>query len=801
MNPWEKDWDKEDVAVAAPWEKDWSGEATSDVSTFRPAMPEYDEPVEDAESAVDRAYASKRDVFARKLGVQPEQINWDMEAPPGLGRAWAGFMDTDEERTRAFRSRAHPDAEIKTVEGEQFVKLRPDEQWIPFDKAGLTIGDVYDMASDIPEAITALVSTLRGATPMGVALRAAIAQTGEEGVKTAAGYTPDPTAPLVVGGSEYLGVKGGELLGKPISAVINRATGRAPTHVRPEVMDAYRNIQEQFGEDAPMLMPHQLSDSKILQRSAAQSRYTAETGILPLERQQQAWSAAQLRELGETPSQKGVVEQQRRALQQITEDKMQKITKGVPTQTPYTAGEKMQKAVDLDIATQGRVVSKAYNLTDEAAALERPVFDLSQVQAKATEIMGTAEGIVTRTKQVPNIVSPTGQTITTKTVPVKGVQDVSDVPRGELDAVIDDIMQLDPQQFDYNVVKSLRTRLYGMVDNPRYGWDANKYQALKLYNTLSDALKNPVNNAPTYTKMITRASSLAKNRFDLMKQSEIRQILDSDNPYYIGQMIEVGQLTPDVVRSIQRGGQTSALKAGLNHKLINSENPTALLNNWRTNHPEIFSKIVTKKEANRLDTMVRHIEVLRGQKATQIANETLRVSNTVSDLAASYDKQGVQALANRMNDGQKNAFKKGIYMDFLNKSLEYTDKGGMFVNPEKFKKVYQMYNESGMLNTFLNATDRARLRALDDYVMLSNGSLKDVGAALEGAKLISQLKDVSNPKNMARGAISLKINTLISNFMASPAGNKVMLGWSDKAPFTDKGFRALGVALASMQEE
>jgi hypothetical protein len=340
-----------------------------------------------------------------------------------------------------------------------------------------------------------------------------------------------------------------------------------------------------------------------------------------------------------------------------------------------------------------------------------------------------------------------------------------------------------------------------MTDNPRYGWDANKYQALELYHTLSNSLNNPLNDAPAFKVAIKEASTLARNRFDLMKQSEIRQVLNTSNPYHIGKNIQVGQLTPDLVKSIKRGGDINALQSGLNHNLLDSPNPLETLRNWEMNHPEVFDLITTKSQRDRLTTVVQGIDALRGQEATRIAEQTVRNAETISNIASSYDKKGVAALAARMTTGQKKAFKEGIYMDFLNKTVDYTNKGAMFVNPDKFLRIYRDYQKSGVLSEFMNPTDISRLKALKDYVLMSNGTLKDVGAALEGAKLISQLKDVGNPKTMMKGAIGLKINTLISKFMASSMGNKTMLGWSEKAPFTDKSMRVIGVALAGMKED
>jgi len=80
------------------------GVATSSSDGFIPIDPKFDEPMDKGElpSVVDRMQdTSRRQLIQSQLGVQPEQIEWNKDAPGFLGRAAAGFMDNDEEMTRA----------------------------------------------------------------------------------------------------------------------------------------------------------------------------------------------------------------------------------------------------------------------------------------------------------------------------------------------------------------------------------------------------------------------------------------------------------------------------------------------------------------------------------------------------------------------------------------------------------------------------------------------------------------------------------------------------------------------------
>lgn len=782
-----------------------SGVATSSEANFKPINPKFDAPIDSASfpSVMDRKFTNtQRQLIKSGLGVEPEQVEWDKEAPGGIGRGWAGFMDNDADMTKAFRSRAFPNAEIKTVGGVRYLRPAPGQPWRPFDSSNFNLNDIPDFASDIPEIAASVAKYARRGTIPGAAMWAATAQTGEEGLKGGMGYTPDMYGPAKVGAGELLGGYGAGLLSKPIAAAANRLTGRSPGHVPDEAMRVHQNILETY-PDAPHLMGHQLSDSKFLERQAAQARYTSNEGIIPQEKAQQDWSMNELSQMGPTRTRAAVLEQQKQAARDVASRMEGEVVRGVSNRTPQASGAGMQKGVETDIKMRGQRVNKAYNEVDEAAINEQPIFSLESIQAEARSIREGVQGTSTSTKEgtkdVPGMYGefrtiPTSETVT-------GGVEVSGVPQGELDRVIDDILKLDTGQVNHEVVKSLRTRLYDLVDNPAYAWDPNKYKALGLYKKLSDTLQNPLNDAPVYKSAIGKASSLARDRFQLMEHSNIRKILDTDNHYTIGEMIQIGQLTPTTVGSIRKGGQIDSLKQGLNWQILNSKNPRKTLAAWKKNHPEVLHRIYGKSEIKQMTQVVNQVDALRGQKISEIAERIQRSATDVSDAARYYDPAGTANLAKRMNEGQKKSFKEGIFMDFLEKTKAVNEKGAAYIDPQKFAELYDMYDKAGFLDAFLGSTGKSRLRALGDYVAYTNGTLKDVGAALEGAKLISQLKDIHKPKNMLTGYLGLRINAGIAKFMAHPKGNKVMLGWSDKEPFSGRSLQGIGLFLGALAEE
>jgi hypothetical protein len=164
----------------------------------------------------------------------------------------------------------------------------------------------------------------------------------------------------------------------------------------------------------------------------------------------------------------------------------------------------------------------------------------------------------------------------------------------------------------------------------------------------------------------------------------------------------------------------------------------------------------------------------------------------------------MKQIVGKMSDAEKQALKEGIYMDFLENTVSRGVRDGKevldsatFVDASKFSELYATYKNSGALDLLFNQTERERLHALGDYVMLTNGTLSDVGAALEGAQIMSQLKDVHNPGNMLKGAISLKLNTLLARFMASPTGSKVLLGRNPAKPFDQRSLQLMGMLLGT----
>jgi len=766
-------------------------------------------------------------VLQGSLGVPPSSVDWrnQNDSMGFVDRASIGFLNNDADIQRRLRNGlfgafgAMPEAEVKTVDGRRYWRKDPVGQWMPVDPevpfGHDTMGETADFVTALPETVAETIGFARKLSPLGIATYAMLGQGTEEAIKGASGYDTNAAASVpLTGAFSYGGAKLGGLLDTGANTIGNAATGRqtlggVPDAVRAaesRIENAYPNYPNMPKVDErPHLMPHQVSESKILQRGAAQSRYTSREGIIPQERAQQEWTMNQLRQLGPTTEKAAALESQKQALRSARDSVRNDILAGEQLVTRYGAGESMQKAVGVHLKNSGDKVRGLYKQADDLAKVEAPLFDLSGAQSTAAKIREGIEGVRTETTEtvMKNFDYMTGKPIVASETEQVGVRVAG--PEGALASVAKKLEQLDPMQPNYETVKVLRTQLYDLIDNPAWAWDANKANAMRLYRELSDSLMNPSTSAPGYKAAIREANDTARQRFDLMNKAEIRQAVVESNPYVLGDLLTPGNTTPALVGAVKSGGKAEFenMVAGARANILRSDNPLKSYQEW-SKHPEVFEKLFTEGERAALETTVKRLDALRGTRISEIADATSRSATSVRELAKGYDAAGMKQIVGKMSDAEKQALKEGIYMDFLENTVSRGVRDGKevldsatFVDASKFSELYATYKNSGALDLLFNQTERERLHALGDYVMLTNGTLSDVGAALEGAQIMSQLKDVHNPGNMLKGAISLKLNTLLARFMASPTGSKVLLGRNPAKPFDQRSLQLMGMLLGT----
>jgi len=816
-------WEDDAVATAAAGDEWWSADAIQGQA----AQPEVDAAVANMPpsivSEMNRTAPgvigsiTRGDNVRSVLGVDPTQVDWrnQNKSMGWVDRASIGFLNNDADMQRRLRGGlfgafgAMPEAEVKTVDNRRYWRENPADQWKPVDPevpfGQDTSGEFADFAAAVPETLAETAAFLMKRSPAGIAGSAMLGQGTEEAVKGASGYETNATTSVpLTGAFSYGGAKLGSLFDKGVNTAGNVATGRQALGGVPDSVRAAEGRIAQEFPDAPHLMPHQVSESKILQRGAAQSRYTSREGIIPQERAQQDWTMEALRSLGPTADKAAALESQKQALRNARDSVRNDILAGEQLVTRSGAGESMQRAVDVHLKNSGTKVRGLYRQADDLAKVEMPTFDLSGAQSTAAKIRQGIEGVRTETiDTVQGMSLTTGRPIVSSETEQMGVRVAG--PEGALASVSRKLEQLDPTQPNYETVKVLRTQLYDLLDNPAWAWDANKANASRLYRELTESLMNPSSSAPGYKAAIREANDAARQRFKLMDKKEIRQAVVESNVYKIGDLLVPGEMTPAFVGAVKAGGKAEfeTMVAGARANILRSENPLKSYQEW-SKHPEVFEKLFTESERAALQNTVKRLDALRGTRISEIADSTSRSATTVRELAQGYDSAGMKQIVGKMSDAEKQALKEGIYMDFLQNTVSRGTRDGKevlesaaYVDAGKFSDLYATYKNSGALDLLFNATERERLHALGDYVMLTNGTLSDVGAALEGAQIMSQLKNVHEPSGMLKGVISLKLNTLIAKFMANPTGSKVLLGRNSKKPFDQRSMQLLGMILGT----
>jgi hypothetical protein len=807
-----QNWWENDQVVTQPSNAGWW--SADEIDGVTPFNPEYDLPSE--HSVMGTPY---RDAFRNQFGQYPEQTDMETGAPFNA-RVRLGASETLSEKQDVLRNtRGLPDtAELQRgPNGDYFYRLNAEDKWKAVNPKGPDWGDVGELGGAIPELVggtAALLSSKNPSMLLGT-LRATLGggagQTLEEGGESLAGYEFNsesiPQAALFEGG----GYLGGSLIAKPIAVGLNAVRG---TTIQPsaEVLQAYQRIQNQFGKgDFPDLMPQQLvPDNEILRRTAMQARAASDdrVGIAGREADQDAFALDELNKLRPTRANAELLGDVQAGLQGYRDEAFQGIVgrSGIPIATSDTVGRSVKGGVTKDWLEQSRkAVEKRYESVGQAAREENPVFDLTNVKDTARElrrgIEGTSTEVTERATGQMDVI--TGKPITRTDVDVTGVR-VSEMD-SNLASVLRDIEKLDPQQASYEVIKQLRTRLGKAYES--YLPSFSEGGAKRLYSELTNSLRNPINSAstPKYLRSIQEANEAARKRFSVLEKSSVRKLFADDDVFAIGSRItQPGGLTDDVYEALRASGRLGDLKAGVAQNIFKQDNPARTLRMWDQDAPEMLGKLFNKTELKVMRETTAKLNALYSEPGQQMLNKLNANTASVRDLlnnSGFVNLERTVSAMERTNPGARQALKEAVYMDFLERAV--VNRGGKDVIDRKvFNELFAEYEKAGALKTLMNKTDIERLRALDDYLRLTNKVMPDTGSSLAVAEDVAKMTHaLHSPKRAVEGGLNLYVKARLSKFLASPAGHKVLLRGMEKEPYSLGWMKSLGLLLGSLEPE
>lgn len=759
-------------------------------------------------ASVERAESERKRV-AESMEVPYGDI--DVSGASFMDRVKYSFADEDKEIISIF-NKDYPDGDIRriTIKGKsgesvtgkkwqepdesrivfKYDKNDADEKWKTIEDPGLSLGDVGDVAGPaIPAAASIAVGAMTGGTSL-------LAQAGALGLGYAVGEAGkqlvaeeltglDKTWKEVLAKSTIEGGKVALSAGVIGGAqrIYNMLRGGGIMRLSPDVqkdLQSYYKAKE-AGLDLPNLTLDQSApESMILNRLGKQAVSTSRSGQEHLLAQQTGAARALLNK-GTITETGNFQERIGETIHGVVRSIYNREKKSLIGQklTAKQGGRALQAGINDFVTKSKQGVSKAYQVADDRAAIEKPLFDFSNVSRKAVEIKNRviAEGVDGEELVLPNA-------------------------EGKLINIINDINKMAGTQSNYEAVKSIRTRLGDLIEDWPWQTSMNKGNAKALYGELSKTLLNPVNEAKGFTKAMSFATARARARFDILDKSHIQKIIKSDNPAEIFRMIgKPDGMADEVIPILNRYSPKTAdfiRKSVQQNQMLLKESPLKTIDQWKQTDPEGFYALVSPKDESKLMAVAEKMTQLNNTSLAKVARDSVKARAVIRELLLAKDigRSEVMFIAKNMTEQQRHLLVRGVYDDIIEKSIISGRHGMPAVNSGKLDKAILELKKNGVWNNVLSKEDRIRLQGLRKYVDLTYPKASDPGVSLEAAQAITQLK---HPATFIAGAHKLSVNSILSAVLRSKAANKVVIGSGRNPPRLDPVARTALIADALLE--
>jgi hypothetical protein len=726
--------------------------------------------------------------------------------PSWMDRFGYGIQDNPQEIANSFMN-DNPKGEIMSVKTSFGPRIMykedkgSEEPWKPINPTGLSIGDVSGAAPAMVAETTAAVMTGGSSVPvqlMSVWAGTFLGETARQGYQTITDSQDQDLKDQFIqsgasaafdtttGGVFHLGSR---FLPFPRADVSNKQR---------EMVDKIKEAFPDMDENGAMLMAHQIAhDAPQMVTQARQA--SAMHRAIPAKAESQAEFAVQKAEelISFTGSPSEINDLLTRGARSWSRNETEAIVQGMPNVREMSI--MFKDAIGKDFLKKSKKeINKAYMKVEDFAQRENPAFDISGAQGKAKELLDgiqgeTVESIGPASTMMDDFIDITPPaTFAVGQLPVENTV-------SELSKIAKQISSLHHTQPNYNTLKTLRTRLFNIKSTHQFTNDNNKRLANSLYSSLSASLDNPINGAKGFAKAHKAASKLVKDKFKILDNTQIRELLVSDSPATIVErLIKPGNLHSDVIQTLQKyaPNKVPKIKEGIIRKMLLDKQmkPTAIIADMQRNDPYMLDWLAgSKKNVGHIFDMAGDIERINSMPWEPIAsaqNDALKAIQLLENPA-----QTQEFLSRIGLDASGVFYREVLLKDIIEKAIVKNHKtGGFKVDPASLSGAMRRHEKNGMLDALLSPQDKARLSALHDYVQLTGASESDFAVALVTNQLTGKYRS-SVAKGNVKGVVNARLQglyaTILSHIITSKYGNSVLLRGLN-SPITAYKSRAIG---------
>lgn len=522
-----------------------------------------------------------------------------------------------------------------------------------------------------------------------------------------------------------------------------------------------------------------LQENMIVQRLGKQARSTSATTKHKSIAQKSDVTGVAL------DSAKGSIEKIGERLVNITKN-VYRSTKNSILNSVYGRGRVTLEQGGIAVTEGGRAwqkstkdkVDASWAKVDEAAATSKPVFSLNTPVVEG----GTSAHAVVH--DIKNFVNAEA-----KGLEAQGIN-VADTPLGSLRGIIAEIDAISNQQFNYEVIKQLRTKTGKLIERWPWNSSVNSHNARTLYRTLTDVLMNPVNKGAAtsaFTTAAARANGISRGYYEVLDDAAIRRIIQSEEPAALAANLGTpGALTPNIRNLVNEmpGGYAKTFKESVvyNDIILNPAGSMKSFDNWVTKHPEGLRFLMNRGAWDEVRVVAGRMDSLRNSNvaaALEADVKSTQVARTIL-LKPGTGPSETKALIESIGPEGRELLRNGIYHDIVDRSVASTGKYGQAeLNADALSVAIKEYKSTGAWQHVLTAADRSKITGMKAYIDIIYKGAQDAGVSLEAAKAITELK---SPATFISGAHKLGVNALVARVMRSRAFTEWAISHNAGAP-------------------
>ena len=738
-----------------------------------------------------------KDPTATAISETTETNKWAVSDPfQGLDdiktRSMLGFGDTLAEKQAIFRSQ-YPEGELDVNDdGALVFKKEPAEnwqlvdaeqkQWVEYapDGTPTTVTDITDLPNDVAELLAsdagalgaeAAAAFIPGGGWIVKGTRAMIAtyfgELAQEKIEDMYAWGPEDTwseeqlRALGKMGATAAGVG----LYKIGESVINFSTGAGILSLKPGAREALLAAKRQ-GLVSPTV--GSVAKARFFEKLEAQSE--AITGhFSEYVKAARTQVAQKLKGFTDLNAGKYLVDGRMKEALDVHRDMFIALARA-KGRNMKDVGTTMLEGVDLYRKGSQNIVRDAYNAVKQYG---KPDFDYTNFNQRMKEILSENKIHVMHDVQArKNIFDPRGPIVRkplTKDL-VKMSKDMREF--------VNDIQNLDPTKTTLDELIALRSRAYDLGMTPsKGGVEPAHSTAVKIYDALTDLMKNPRNADPAFQKAYQNAQEIALERFSTLDIINVIGVVRGKDTVSNMAKHVISRMDEQSIQTLQRvlnREEWEMVQAGYAKHL--TDNPMTMKAAIENSDPAVRKYMLTKNEERDLlniGGILEDVHVTSGlRQAVDDYTEVMEVAKAALINNKSGNVEKLLTIA-RNNPEAKTAMRAGIFEYVMEASLRYTKKeADKEIQSVAIKKLVDDVLR-GPTGKLLETRDKVFLRDISKVVHFYNAS-NDIQASLAGGAIVSRAAHLD-----ARAFLAVLRVIGIGNVMTTKTFQRIAVGWGD----------------------